>query len=114
MIVVSDTTPLNYLILINVIDVLPKLYGAVMIPRAVWLEMSVPLAPASVRQFVAKAPIWCQVVNVTCSDQKIAGLGTGESEAIHLARELGADLLLRMTGAHGERRSVWASRSPRH
>ncbi len=51
MIVVSDTTPLNYLILIDVIDVLPKLYGTVMIPRAVWLEMSVPLAPASVRQF---------------------------------------------------------------
>lgn len=34
------------------------------------------------------------MVNVTCSDQKIAGLETGESEAIHLARELGADLLL--------------------
>ncbi len=114
MIVVSDTTPLNYLILIDVIDVLPKLYGTVMIPRAVWLEMSVPLAPASVRQFVAKAPIWCQVVNVTCSDQKIAGLGTGESEAIISRGNSGQIYCLRMTGAHGERRSVWASRSPRH
>ena len=35
MIVVADTTPINYLILIEEIDVLPKLYGRVIIPRAV-------------------------------------------------------------------------------
>jgi len=31
MIVVADTTPINYLILIEEIDVLPKLYGRVII-----------------------------------------------------------------------------------
>jgi predicted nucleic acid-binding protein len=35
MIVVADTTPVNYLILIGEIDVLPKLYGRVVIPPAV-------------------------------------------------------------------------------
>jgi len=34
MIVVADTTPVNYLILIGEIDVLPKLYGRVVIPPA--------------------------------------------------------------------------------
>jgi predicted nucleic acid-binding protein len=33
MIVVADTTPINYLILIEEIDVLPKLYGRVVFPE---------------------------------------------------------------------------------
>lgn len=33
MIVVADTTPINYLILIEEIDVLPKLYGRIIIPE---------------------------------------------------------------------------------
>lgn len=39
MIVVADTTPINYLILIEEIDLLPKLYGRVIIPRAVNEEL---------------------------------------------------------------------------
>jgi predicted nucleic acid-binding protein len=35
MIVVADTTPINYLILIGQIDVLSALYGRVVIPSAV-------------------------------------------------------------------------------
>ena len=35
MIAVSDTSPLNYLILIELQDVLPKLFGRVLIPEAV-------------------------------------------------------------------------------
>ena len=33
MIVVSDTSPLNYLILIELQDILPKLFERVLIPR---------------------------------------------------------------------------------
>jgi len=40
MIVVSDTSPLNYLVLINEIDLLPKLFGNVIIPEAVLAELS--------------------------------------------------------------------------
>jgi len=32
-VVISDTSPLNYLVLIDEIDVLPRLYGRVIIPR---------------------------------------------------------------------------------
>jgi predicted nucleic acid-binding protein len=32
-VVVADTSPLNYLILIGEIDVLPQLYGGIVAPR---------------------------------------------------------------------------------
>jgi predicted nucleic acid-binding protein len=35
MIVVSDTSPICYLILVGQIDLLPRLYGQVVIPQAV-------------------------------------------------------------------------------
>lgn len=37
---VADTTPLNYLVLCEAIDVLPKLFQEVVIPREVWDELS--------------------------------------------------------------------------
>jgi len=35
MIVIADTTPLNYLVLIGRVETLPQLYGRVLIPLAV-------------------------------------------------------------------------------
>jgi predicted nucleic acid-binding protein len=43
MIVVADTAPLNYLILIGHVDVLEALYGEVVIPPAVQDEMLDPI-----------------------------------------------------------------------
>jgi len=37
MIVIADTSPICYLILIQAIDLLPKLYGRILIPD--WLEI---------------------------------------------------------------------------
>lgn len=39
-VVVSDATPLNYLVLIDAIGVLPRLYSSVLIPSAVATELS--------------------------------------------------------------------------
>ena len=39
MIIVSDTSPLNYLILTDYQDVLPTLFGQVIIPQAVLNEL---------------------------------------------------------------------------
>ena len=39
-VVVSDATPLNYLVLINAVEVLPRLFSAVLIPPAVAAELS--------------------------------------------------------------------------
>ena len=38
-VVVSDTSPLNYLVLIGEIDLLRAIYGRVVIPDAVLLEL---------------------------------------------------------------------------
>lgn len=45
MIVVADTAPLNYLIQIGCIDLLPLLYGSIVAPLAVMHELSNPSAP---------------------------------------------------------------------
>ena len=50
MIVVADTTPLNYLILIESVDVLPELYGEISVPMAVMRELGAREAPLVVRQ----------------------------------------------------------------
>jgi predicted nucleic acid-binding protein len=39
MIVVADTSPLNYLVLIGVVNVLEPLYGRVVIPNRVATEL---------------------------------------------------------------------------
>lgn len=44
-VVVADTTPLNYLVLIRQAEVLHQLFGEVMIPEAVLTELRHPKAP---------------------------------------------------------------------
>ena len=45
MIIVADTSPINYLVLIKEIEVLPRLYGKIVIPEAVREELLRPEAP---------------------------------------------------------------------
>lgn len=40
MIVVADTSPINYLVLVDVIRVMPQLYRRVVIPRRVETELT--------------------------------------------------------------------------
>lgn len=47
--VVADSGPLHYLILIEHTHLLPALYGQVTIPRAVEQELATPAAPQTVR-----------------------------------------------------------------
>lgn len=49
MIVVADTSPINYLILIEAIDVLPALYQKIVVPTAVYDELQSDATPAEVR-----------------------------------------------------------------
>lgn len=51
MTVVSNTSPLNYLVLIDLQDVLPALFEHVLIPEAVWHELRSPVAPQPVTMF---------------------------------------------------------------
>jgi len=93
MIVVSDTSPLNYLILTGYVHLLEALYGRIIIPRAVWDELLKPGAPAPVREWADGLPAWAEVREPAAPDAAL-NLDPGERDAITLALELQADLVL--------------------
>ncbi len=95
MIVIADTTPVNYLVLIREVDLLPRLFGQVLIPPAVLDELQDPETPAAVRAWLADAPSWLQVHPLHSQpDPGLDYLDDGEREAIALAEELKADQLV--------------------
>ena len=55
-VIVSDTTPLNYLVLIEAIDLLPGIYRRVLIPPAVWVELAQPRTPEPVLKWLPDPP----------------------------------------------------------
>lgn len=63
-IVVADTSPICYLILIEQIDVLSSLYGRVIIPSFVKDELSNTIAPLPVQSWIKNAPNWLKVREV--------------------------------------------------
>jgi predicted nucleic acid-binding protein len=94
-IVIADTTPLNYLVLIGQVEVLPELYGRVLIPTAVWQEFQRPQTPEVVRAWIARIPGWLEVRQVERGWEPLLGsLGDGELDAIALAEELHADWII--------------------
>jgi predicted nucleic acid-binding protein len=94
--VIADTGPVNYLILIGHIEILPALFEKVTLPIAVKEELSNQDTPLVVRNWIAAPPPWIELRHTTIAltDTEIAELGAGETEAIALATELHADLLL--------------------
>lgn len=93
MIVISDTSPINYLLQIGLIDLLHHLFGKVIIPRAVYEELQHKGAPKVVSDWTSKLPDWVEVQAVSNPDPGL-DLGAGEREAITLALSLNADALL--------------------
>jgi predicted nucleic acid-binding protein len=95
MIVVADTLPINYLILIGHIDLLAKLYSRVLIPAAVWDELLDPESPELVRTWVTSPPEWLERRQVeNRAELTLDFLDRGELDAIILAREVNADYLI--------------------
>lgn len=104
MIVIADTSPLNYLILIGEAEVLRRLYGRVVIPEAVLRELQNPQAPARVAEWIARPPAWLEVSGSTApSDPGLRWLGEGEREAISLAMQHQQEALLLMDEDYGRR-----------
>src|SRR5215471_15436907 len=96
MLVVADTPPINYLVLIQHEAVLPTLYEQVVIPPAVLADLQKPRTPEVVRVWIAHPPGWfaVQPPQLPLDAQSYPKLGAGEREAIALAQELHALLLL--------------------
>lgn len=91
MLVVADTAPLNYLVLIGRETILPQLFSRI-IPAEVRSETSRHEAPARVARWAATLPAWVEVK----PPQMAPGtdLDPGEEAAIALAVELHADAVL--------------------
>lgn len=88
MIVVSDTSPLTALLTVGEADLLPRLFGEVMIPSAVESELL---------RFHSMLPAWLRVQSPHDAGKVRLYLETvdrGEAEAIALAEEVKADHLL--------------------
>jgi len=111
MIVVADTSPINYLILIGAIDVLPALYQKIIVPTAVFNELQSDATPAEVRAWTAKVPDWFAVLPVTILlDDTLENLDEGEKQAIALYEETNADALIideRQGRAEAVRRGIF-------
>ncbi|MBA2438740.1 MAG: DUF3368 domain-containing protein [Acidimicrobiia bacterium] len=94
MIVVSDTSPINYLVLIELQDLLPKLLDRVLIPDAVHRELQSTGAPEPIKRFLDEPPDWLFVQSSPDISPALQHLDAGEREAIALALAIGADLVL--------------------
>jgi predicted nucleic acid-binding protein len=94
--VVADTSPLRFLVEIGYEHVLPQLFKQIWIPGAVSRELQHERTPASVRAWTEHLPRWVHVREIGNSgfDPGSADVDRGEWEAIELAKEIHANLLL--------------------
>jgi predicted nucleic acid-binding protein len=104
-VVISDTSLINYLVLIGEIGLLPALYRRVLIPDAVLAEMREEGSPAAVMAWSSVLPDWVKVVLVAV-EQGGSTLDAGELAAINLAEEMragsaGGEVMLIMDDAAG-------------
>ena len=94
-VIVADTGPLRYLVLIEAIDLLPRLFGRVLIPDIVGAELSRPSTPSPVREWLAGNPAWLERrANPPTLRTFPPQLDAGERAAIALAQAVGDALLL--------------------
>lgn len=95
MLVVSDNSPVRYLRVLACDHVLPVLFGRILLPRAVLRELQHPHTPAVVRTWMAEPSTWLEIHPIVGPpDAGLARLEAGEQEAIVLAQELQADIVL--------------------
>ncbi len=84
MIVVADTSPLNYLVLIGAVDVLQPLYSKIVVPQRVATELRAISAPAAVKSWITGAPDWLEVRPDPPVDPTLKFLDPGEGAALSL------------------------------
>lgn len=94
---ISDTGPINYLVLIGHIDLLPELFAKVILPAAVQSELTSRRAPSAIRRWAESAPVWIEILDEPepqFDDALLKGIDSGEKAAILSAIATQADLLL--------------------
>lgn len=92
---VADTGPLRYLVLIEAIEILPRLFDDVLVPDVVQAELCHAHAPGKVRQWADAVPAWLTVVpTLPTLDPDLQTLDAGERAAIALAVAIQPTLIL--------------------
>ncbi len=98
MTVVADTTPCIYLARLGDLGILQKLFGCIVLPEAVWRELTIEGHLPGASEFQAGLDRWVTVQATRQADldgiMQAEKLERGEVEAIQLARELRAEALL--------------------
>ena len=94
--VVADGSPLNYLVWIEQVEILPALFERIFVPEVVQNELRHSEAPKSVRRWIAAPPPWLEIVpeEHESGDPDLLRLDDGERAAILLAIRIGAELLV--------------------
>lgn len=94
-VVVADTRPLHYFVLIGHINLLPALLQNVTAPDSVHAELLHPAAPDSVRTWAADPPAWLRFKPASPpTGARPGSLDQGEADVIDLAMSLHAELVL--------------------
>lgn len=94
-VVIADTGPIPYLVLIGHSEVLPALFEKVIIPSVVRDELARAEAPDALCNWMITPPSWLEVhPSSPFEDPSLDGLDDGEKAALALAATLGADLVL--------------------
>lgn len=96
MVIVSDTTTISNLFLIGKLEILEKLFGEIMIPKAVFSELE-KLEDSNISIEFIRNQNWIlitEVKNRSFVEILQLNLDIGEAEAIALAKEKNASLLI--------------------
>ncbi len=88
MIVVSDTSPICYLLLIGEINVLPQLYSQVLIPEIVQLELMDTRSPDIVQTWIQTPPTWLVIQPVnTLYDENLNHISSNSIPLVSLIKK---------------------------
>ena len=94
--VVSNSTPLIALSQVNRLDIIKELFGSIIIPDAVFIEVAADKKGRAGKDEVSIAK-WIRTMKVSnplAADFLSVNLDPGEAEAITLSKEIKANLLL--------------------
>jgi predicted nucleic acid-binding protein len=95
MMVVSDASPICYLLLIGEIKLLTQLYCQVLISSVVQRELSHERSPHLVQNWINNPPPWLIIESVNImSEQDLEALDASEKSAIILAEQRKANLII--------------------
>ena len=95
MIVIADTSPVNYAVILGIADVFFQLYGRIVVPGAVHEELTSAGAPATVRLWVLDQQDRIEVRKIDLPDEpELNRLQKGEAHAIFLAQQTPNSLLI--------------------